>query len=265
MPYPGVYVTDEQGRVVAKFFHDTYKKRDSPERLIDAALGRVELDPDAPAVAGNDPQVRVTAAIHGGKGSIRQGVMREVVVRFELDPGLHVYGEPVPEGMIPVSIDLKGPPGLVIEETILPPTETLHLESMGIALPTWTDTVDFRIPLYAKGELASECRPLDSDTIEIAIDIRYQACNDEVCLMPTTESLRLELPLEVVDVPALDFHGDHGQRYGNYDGTPHMRRLFLRKARENPIRLIRFIAKVARLELAAKRRRRNARGGEDKA
>ena len=38
IPYPGVYVTDEDGVVVAKFFHDTYKKRDSPEILIDAAM-----------------------------------------------------------------------------------------------------------------------------------------------------------------------------------------------------------------------------------
>ena len=132
IPYPGVYVTDEQGVVVAKFFHDTYKIRDSPERLVDAALGRVELDSEAPAVTGNDPQVRVTAALHGGKGTIRQGVMRELVVRFDLDPGLHVYGEPVSEGMIPVSVEVKGPPGFVVEDAILPPTETLHLESMGV-------------------------------------------------------------------------------------------------------------------------------------
>jgi alkyl hydroperoxide reductase subunit AhpC len=41
IPYPGVYVADEQGVVVAKFFHDNYEKRDSPETLIDAALGRI--------------------------------------------------------------------------------------------------------------------------------------------------------------------------------------------------------------------------------
>ena len=31
IPYPGVYVTDEGGVLVAKFFHDSYKKRESPE------------------------------------------------------------------------------------------------------------------------------------------------------------------------------------------------------------------------------------------
>jgi len=44
IPYPGVFVTDEHGVVITKIFHDSYKKRDSPELLIDAALGRVQLD-----------------------------------------------------------------------------------------------------------------------------------------------------------------------------------------------------------------------------
>ena len=62
IPYPGVFVTDEQGVVVAKFFHDTYKKRDSPELLIDAALGRVELSDDAPRATGG----RAVGADHRG-------------------------------------------------------------------------------------------------------------------------------------------------------------------------------------------------------
>ena len=59
IPYPGVYVTDEDGIVVAKFFHDTYKKRDSPEMLIDAALGRLVLSDDTPSVRGGDDEVRL--------------------------------------------------------------------------------------------------------------------------------------------------------------------------------------------------------------
>jgi peroxiredoxin len=41
VPFPGTYVTDEKGVVIEKFFHDSYKKRDSAETLIDAALGKV--------------------------------------------------------------------------------------------------------------------------------------------------------------------------------------------------------------------------------
>ena len=53
IPYPGVLVTDGDGTVVAKFFHDTYKKRDSAEVIIDAALGRVQVAEDAPRPRGS--------------------------------------------------------------------------------------------------------------------------------------------------------------------------------------------------------------------
>jgi len=120
IPYPGSFVIDEDGIVVAKFFHDTYKKRDSPEMLIDAALGRIELDEDAARAEGGDSEVRITAAVRGGRGTIRQGIRRSLVVRFELGEGLHIYGEPAPKGMVPTSVTLEGPPGLVAEAVVRP-------------------------------------------------------------------------------------------------------------------------------------------------
>jgi hypothetical protein len=254
IPYPGVYVTDEAGVVVAKFFHDTYKKRDSPELLIDAALGRVVLADDTPSASGGDDEVRISASIHGGKGTIRQGILRQLVVRCELREGMHIYGEPVPEGMIPTTLTVSGPPGLVIEAPIFPPTEILRLEGMDVELPVWSGTVDIIVPFYAVGELASETRPLDMDSAEIEVGIRYQACDDAVCFPPKTETLALRLELDVIDVPALGAHMGHGQREGSFRAAPHMARLMLRKLRKYPLGLPRLVLKTIRLEIAAKLR-----------
>ena len=260
IPYPGTYVTDQDGVVVAKFFHDTYKKRDSPELLIDAALGRVTLADDAPQESGGDQEVRVTAALHGGKGTIRQGIRREVVVRFELSPGLHIYGEPVPEGMVPTQVRVSGPPGLVVEDTIAPPTTPLELKSLGLELPVWSDTVDLRVPIYPTGELASETRPLDQDSVRIEVEVRYQACDDDVCLLPKTETFSLEAKLDVIDVPNISIHTGHGQREARYNGMPHLLRLVRRKVLPHPIGFLKFVAKQVRLERAARRRARQERG-----
>jgi hypothetical protein len=259
IPFPGVYVADEDGRIVAKFFHDTYKKRDSPEILIDAALGKIILDDDAPRVTGGDEDVRVSATIHGGKGSIRQGIIRKLVVRFELAEGLHIYGEPVPEGMVATQVSVQGPPGFTVLEPILPPTEKLHLAGMGIDLEVWSGTVDIAVPFYPKGELASETRPLDAEEAKIEVQVRYQACTDNECLLPKTETFELRLALDVIDVPALNTHMGHGQREGSYSSMPAMRRLMLRKVRKNPLGLVKFIFKSLKLELAASRRARQRR------
>lgn len=253
-------MTDEDGVVVAKFFHDTYKKRDSPELLIDAALGRVTLSEEAPQETGGDEEVRITAALHGGEGTIRQGIRREVVVRFELGEGLHIYGRPVPDGMIPTEVHVSGPPGLVAEAMIAPPTTPLRLTSLDVELPVWSGTVDLRVPVYATGELASEVRPLDRDTIELEVRVRYQACDDQVCLLPKTETLRLETKLDVIDVPRISLHTGHGQREGGYDGLPHLLRLLRRKVLPHPLGFLRFLVKQARLERAAARRRRRKEG-----
>lgn len=256
IPYPGVYVTDEDGVVVAKFFHDTYKKRDSPELLIDAALGRRVLSEGAPSASGGDEEVRLSAQVHGGKGTIRQGIRRELVVRCELGEGVHVYGEPVPEGMVPTGVTLSGPPGLVFEAPIFPPTESLRLESMGMELPVWSGTFDIVVPFHAVGELASETRPLDAKTAEIEVEVCYQACNDAVCFPPKSEKLGLQLDLDVIDVPALSLHKGHGQREGNFAVAPHLLRLMFRKLRKNPLGMPRYFWKNYKLERAARRRLR---------
>ena len=191
--------------------------------------------------------------------TIRQGIRRHLVVRFELSPGLHIYGEPVPEGMIPTKIDVQGPPGLIIEDAILPPTETLRLESMDLELPVWSGTVDMVVPFYAAGELASETRPLDWSSVTLEVTIRTQACDDDTCLLPRTEKLSIEVPLDVIDIPKLSMHMGHGQREAAFDGAPHIRRLFLRTLRKRPLSIPKFIWKSLKLEREAAKRRRALR------
>ena len=254
IPYPGAYITDGDGIVVSKSFHGSYKIRDSPEALLDAALGRAHLDDVEIAAPQGDDEVRVQVALRGGRGTIRQGIVRHAFARFELADGLHLYGEPVPKGMIATRVDISGPPGLVVHDPVAPPTETLQIGSMGVELQVWSGSFDIEIPFHAVGELASECRPLDQDAVPIQVTVRYQACDDETCLLPKTETFRFDVPLDVVDIPKLGMHLGHGQREGNFDAQPHLERLLKRKFKESPLGFVRHLFLAARLNLAAKLR-----------
>ena len=258
IPFPGVYVCDENGIVVSKFFHDSYKKRESPEALIDAALGKIVIDENAPRVSASESDIGITASVRGGNASLRQGIIRQLIVRFELPEGLHIYGDPVPEGLTATKISVSGPEGLQVMPAQYPPSSALRLESLGVELQVWSGQVDVVIPIYATGELASECRPLDAPSTSLTIDIHYQACNDTTCLLPTQKNMTLELPLDVIEVPNLPMHTGHGQREGSYNSLPALRRLLWRKIKRNPLRLIQFILKNRRLERAARRRQRDA-------
>jgi hypothetical protein len=81
---------------------------------------------------------------------------------------------------------------------------------------------------------------------------------DNECLLPKTETFNIELAMDVIDVPALGLHLGHGQRERNYNSMPAMRRLIFRKVRQNPLGLFKFLFKNLKLELAARRRRRQA-------
>lgn len=105
--------------MIEKFFHDTYKKRDGPENMIDSALGEILLHGDEPTQSAGDEEIRVSATLHGAGGVLKQGSMRRVVVRFELAEGLHIYSDPVPEGIIPTCND---------QTCLLPRSEKLSLE-----------------------------------------------------------------------------------------------------------------------------------------
>ena len=258
IPFPGVYVCDENGVVVSKFFHDSYKKRESPETLIDAAMGNIVIDEDAPQASANEGDVVITASVRGGNASLRQGIIRQLVIRFQLPEGLHIYGDPVPEGLTATVISVTGPEGLQGMPAQFPASNALRLESLDVELQVWSGQIDVVIPIYATGELASECRPLDVPSTRLSIDIHYQACNDTTCLLPKHRHMTLELPLDVIEVPNLPMHTGHGQREGSYNSLPALRRLLWRKIKHNPLRLIQFILKNRRLERAARRRQRDA-------
>ena len=93
--FPGTYLLDEDGVVSAKFFNRSLAARESAESVIHSGLGEEE-----PTDRGGNGDIRISAAYHGGGDNLKKAVVRQLVVRFELAPGLHIYDEPVPEGMV---------------------------------------------------------------------------------------------------------------------------------------------------------------------
>ncbi|MFT7599161.1 MAG: peroxiredoxin [Acidimicrobiales bacterium] len=195
IPFPGTYLVDESGVVTAKFFHRGLAQRSSAEAVLDAASGTILLQPDDPTVGlSDDSGIEFSLSYHGGGGVIRGGAMRELVVRATLPDGLHLYDDPVPEGMVATAITMAGPNGLRSLPLKKPPTETLNLPGIG-ELRVWTGQVDFVLPVWATDDIASLLRNDHPDRVTIEVEISYQACTDTDCLLPRTERLTLDVPV----------------------------------------------------------------------
>jgi len=222
IPYPGTYLVDEAGIIRDKFFPRHLANRSSAETVIDSALGAILMGDDEPRARGGDDAVRVTAFLHGGGGVLKSGPVRRLVVRFELREGLHIYGEPVPEGMVATSITVQGPDGLHVEAPVLPPTQPLVLAGLGVTLQVWSGTVDLVVPVWADSRLVCVTRPVDVPSATLDVTVRYQACDDTTCLIPRTERLHVTVPVEAHDVPNIDLLAKNGQKVTSMDSMTHL-------------------------------------------
>jgi hypothetical protein len=160
--------------------------------------------------------------------------------------------------MFPTTVEVDGPPGLVVEQAILPPTETLHLQGLDLELQVWSGVVDIVIPVYADSTLLSEMRSLDSHETSIDVKIRYQACDDDTCFLPRNQTLTLAVPMAPVDVQALSFHQGHGQNEWDANSKKHLVRLVFRSFRDDPLAFFKGFVRQIKLGREAKRRARGA-------
>lgn len=195
IPFPGTYLVDERGIVCAKFFNRGLANRENAEVVIDSALGEILLGEDEPADRGGDTEVRVSATYHGGGGNLKSAVMRQLVVRFELAPGLHLYDEPVPNGMVATRIVATGPPGLHMNELVKLPTKSLRLPGIDHEFQVWEGRVDFVIPVWADDRIVGLTQALASDEISIEVRVDYQVCDDDTCRIPQSQTLTVKVPV----------------------------------------------------------------------
>ena len=195
IPFPGTFLVDEDGNVSAKAFHRSLAQRESAEGLIDAALGEILLRSEDPTTGhAGDDGINFSLTYHGGGGVLRGGTIRRLVVRVELPDGLHIYDDPVPEGMVATSVRLVAPEGLRALPLEKPETHPLELPGIG-ELQVWSGQVDFVLPVWATDEVVSLVRSDSPDRVTIELDLAYQACDDVACRLPRTARLSLGVPV----------------------------------------------------------------------
>ena len=189
--YPGVYVTDEQGTVVEKMFHREYAVRESVAGILHNILGSEFRIDDSPRADVDGPGVRVSAML--GEDHLTFMQQTTLIVRMDLDPGLHVYSAPVPDGFVATEITVSPVEGLRIGSVQAPPTHTFRVEGVATPFEVFEGDLEFTIPLV------SELREQPSVTLDLTV--RYQACDDRQCFLPQTKTLSIEVPLAGLNRP----------------------------------------------------------------
>jgi hypothetical protein len=196
IPYPGTYIVNADGVITHKFFDNNLAVRAGPEQLLSAARGESLLT-EAANTAVPD-QVEVSVELDGE--ALASTVQRDLLVKFRVPRGRHVYAEPAPSGSIAVDVVLDDNPRIVQRPLIRPLSESHTLSGTGESFQVHHDSFVLRLPLTVNrgaGGGISE--------INVSGEVRWQACDDEVCDIPTSQ--RFELVLPVSESPAVALRG----------------------------------------------------------
>jgi DsbC/DsbD-like thiol-disulfide interchange protein len=182
IPYPGIFVLDEQGVVVEKRFHQSYRERETG-----AGLLRTIYHAES---AEHGPEIRVDADGVAVRAWLDSGIYRYfqrlyVNVELTIEPGLHLYGRPVPQDYIPLQIEIAPLEGLVVGELSLPKPRSYHIEGIDDEFFVYTGSVECSVPVTFTKR--------DAGDLVLGVTVRFQSCSDSDCLMPA--ELQFELPV----------------------------------------------------------------------
>lgn len=117
LPYPGVFVLDEDGIIVHKRFHESYRERNTGAALLAQTLGVVETASTS-SVGAPGEVVSVRAWLDSSTYSFFQRM--HINIELRIAPGFSVYGAPTPAGMVPLSVHVAPLNGVEIGAALWP-------------------------------------------------------------------------------------------------------------------------------------------------
>lgn len=195
IPFPGDYLIAPDGIVIDKLFLPNYEHRPSASQvaLRYAAGGgpnSVQLKTD-----------RLNATISLSSDRCFPGQELGVELEVRLDPGWHIYGDPLPQNYQPTVLEFHGP--LLEEYSIKMPAATrLLLKALDETLPVYKGELRARGTLGIKWSPPIPAKfleplgpPIKAGLHQIEGLFRFQACSDRVCEPP--QALTFQLPLTI--------------------------------------------------------------------
>jgi hypothetical protein len=183
IPHPGIIVLDTAGSIVEKHFYDSYRERDTATGLLSQALG-VRLPEHGPEAQGATDVVTVRAWFDTPTYSWGQRLW--LTVELAVAAGYHVYGEPVPDGYVPLSVVVAPLERVQVGALQRPAPQPFRLAGVDEEFWVYEGTVQLALPLTFM--------LVDGGEQRVTLQVGFQVCSDRDCLPPTAVALELRLP-----------------------------------------------------------------------
>ena len=224
IPYPGTYVVDGIGTITHKFFDSNLAVRAGPEQLLRAVRG--EAVPTSSVGDETAEPGEVTMQVFLDGKSLTPTVQRDLVVRFDVPEGRHVYAEPAPAGSVAVEVTLDANDRIVQRPLVRPASKPHTLAGTSESFPVHHGEFEVRLPLTVNGLVQGDD---GSTSLTLSGTVRWQACDDEVCDIPVARSFQLTVP--VTKSPPVALLAEEGMAL-EPNARAHFQRMTERRQRE---------------------------------
>ena len=192
IPHPGTYVLDARGVVVAKYFEEDYRVRDTAASILLREFG---LTP---------PRHELVTAKHaklslaGADEPVRPDQRISLSVDVELPKRVHVYAPEV-KGYIPVVLTLRPSTSYRADAVAYPPSKIMQIKVIHERVPVYEGR--FRlVQMITLGNAPDVEKLLDADrNLAVIGEFKYQACDDRECFLPETVPLKWTLQVKPFD------------------------------------------------------------------
>ena len=181
VPYPGSFILDERGLVVERRFEGSYRVRETAVGVLEDAFGAVSEIHGAEARAEGDG---VLARAYLDSPTYRMMQRLRLTVELQIEPGLHLYGEPIPDGYVPLAVEIAPIEGLEAGPLEAPAPTPFQVAGLDDRFMVYSGAIAVALPLTFT--LASEDQTVDAT-------VRFQACSATDCRPPA--ALRFQLPV----------------------------------------------------------------------
>jgi len=198
VPYPGIFVLDAQGKVVAKYFEDDYKQRDTAAQILMQSFGI-----EAPGRHESVPAKHLQMSTSSSDLDVATGQHIVLAIDVDLPEKMHVYAPGV-HGYIPIDWTIEDGAGYQAGPVVYPASKVMRLEVIHESVPVFQGR--FRLMRTVTIGNPAELKPILEKGGAIVIEgrFRYQACDDKECYLPETVPVKWTLhavPLDRTRVP----------------------------------------------------------------
>ncbi|MBS1873075.1 MAG: redoxin domain-containing protein [Acidobacteria bacterium] len=185
IPYPGTYIVDPTGKVIAKYFEDDYTQRYMTSDILVRQFGATAGGAHATVETRH---LSLSSAASADR--VRPGQRIALTLDIELKPSMHVYAPGV-EGYIPIEWTMEAGSQSSAHAVEFPAPKRLRLEAIQETVPVFSGK--FRL---VRDVTIGKLPP---GPLTISGALRYQACDDRQCYIPQTVPLKWTVNVEPHD------------------------------------------------------------------